>query len=386
MGYKLRMSAEIADWLGDLRESDPFAATEVGAALLAVMTAADVAALAFVTDTREPDSEDPRERLDRAYQRTLTVLQRFRRHSAEAATRRKELELRLSEERAAQRDGAALAKIAQMLAAARRREEVLTAQSQRLQVAVDAFRTAKETAKAMVTSAEAQRRLRDAFRAGGIEYDEPSLEAEQAAAQAETALVHADRLLDSAMVAAGLRERTPRAGTAGSGVLELQADPFGADIRIVFAIEPPGTVTLLAALEGCAVISEHRDDAIDLAGDLLAKIRDRGWSTDPEAQPVGGPEFATSAAFLAECFPSEADAVAERAAVLARAVSLRGLRGETDLGDPGMTGIFEDRLRKIDRDGLEAAGIRELAAYLRALGGRLELTAVIDGETHILAR
>jgi phage shock protein A len=376
MGYKLRMSAEIAEWLGDLRESDPVTATEVGASLLAVMDSAEATALAFVTDTHEP--ADPRERLDHAYQRMLRVMQQRRRKCAEVATRRQRLELVLSEGEVAE---PARAKLEVRLAEARRREEALTAQLQRLQTVVDAFRTQKEVAKAVVTATRARQTIDDALRAAGMEGDA----GEEVPASTDAELARAEQLLESAMAAAELSDRRPRASTSGPEVLELQADPLGADVRILFGIEPPGTVTLLAALEGEEAISEHRDTAIDLAAELLAGIRQDGWSTDTEDTAASGPEFAEPGAFLARCFPSETAAVVERADVLASAVSLRELRGGRDLAEVArITGISEDRLRWIDRHGLRGTTVGEAAAYIRGLGGRVEVTAIIDGEPHML--
>jgi phage shock protein A len=261
------------------------------------MDAADLTSLAFVAGAHEPDSADPRERLDQAYQRMLEGLQRLRREFAVVATRRKQLELRLREEQAAAGDPAALTDLEQKVAAARRREEVFTAQLSLLQQAVDAFRTQKETAKAKATAAEALRGVKDAFLAAGIETDNDAAGTDDAelTAQTDEALARAKRLLESVMDATGLGDvpgERRRASPADTDVLELQADPLGADIRVLFAIEPPGTVTLLAAIEGHAAISSHRDEAIDLAGELLDDIRHHGWqgehadgTADPREKP-----------------------------------------------------------------------------------------------------
>lgn len=390
MAHQLRMSAEIAEWLGDLRQSDPATATEVGAALLAVMHAGDVASLPFVAATDDSEA-DPRERLDVAYQRMLDVLQRLRRECAVAATRRKQLELRIGEPPAAELGQPALAVLERKLAAARRREEVLAQRNQRLQVAVDAFRTSKETAKAMATAAEARRSIKDAFLLAGIETDDGQPDADDAdiAANAAEALADADRLLGSVMAAADVRQPTgqhDKASASGGQVLQLHADPLGADVRILFAIEPPGTATLLAVLEGETVIRAQLGEAIGLASDLLTEIREDGWSPDAEDTAASGPEFAEPATFLAECFPSEAGAVQQRAAAIAAAVSLRGLRGERNLAEMArLTGIPEYRLERIYRNGLQTASVREAAAYIRAFGGRLELTATIDGESRVVS-
>ena len=43
------------------------------------------------------------------------------------------------------------------------------------------------------------------------------------------------------------------------------------------AVEPADTVTLLAVLDGEDAITEHRAQAIELAGDLLTDIRAGDW-------------------------------------------------------------------------------------------------------------
>lgn len=389
MGYQLRMTAEIAEWLGDLRESDPITAIEVGAALAALMEAAEVASLAFVTGTDDTAIDDPRERLDYAYQRMLEVLQRLRRKGAEVATLRKHLEMQVSDTRATAEPGAELADLEGKLAAAQRREEALAAQLQRVQGAVDYFRSAKESAKAVFTSADAQRRIQDALLAAGIEEEgktaavDRAAEVKAAELKADDVLAEASRLLRSAMAAAGLRAPAAYGATAaadGPPILQLHADPLVADVRVLFAIVPPGTATLLAVLEGEAVIRAHGEEAIDLARSVASEIRDAGWSAEPDDTVAGGPEFTEAATFLAECFPSQAAAVSQRAAALASAVTLRDLRGDRDLAAMERSAdICEDRLRRIDGHGLQVASVREAAAYVRALGGRLDVTVSIDG-------
>jgi hypothetical protein len=63
------------------------------------------------------------------------------------------------------------------------------------------------------------------------------------------------------------------------------------------------------------------------------------------------------------------------------------LRGARDLAEiAAITGMSEDRLRRIDRHGLRGTTVGEAAAYVHRLGGRLQVTAVIDGEPHVVAR
>jgi hypothetical protein len=111
--------------------------------------------------------------LDAAYQRHLVILQRARRAVADVATQAKRLELRISElERQAEDvagpgqgggvgQGQAARNVADPLAELCRdyvevkaKEERLTAASRRLQAEIDAFRQAKDAAKAAHTTAE----------------------------------------------------------------------------------------------------------------------------------------------------------------------------------------------------------------------------------------
>jgi phage shock protein A len=390
MGYRLRMTAEIAEWLGDLRESDPVTGAEVGAALLALMDAADAESLSFVTGTREA-SEDPRERLDRAYQRMLEGLQHIRRDIAQQAVRRHDAELRLStEQAAAEPDAAVITGLEREVAAAVRREESQELQCQRLQLAVDLFRARKETAKAMTTAAYAQQRIRDAFLAADVEEDDAKIEAVQLAAAARTdeELARTERLLRIVKATAGLRAAGQRASSDPDrpAVLELHADPLGADVRVLFGLEPPGTAVLLAVLEGEDAIADHRDEAVALAADLLAEIRDNGWSSSSSDAAASGPEFARTGTFLERCFPDNGSVIAKRATELVSLTSLRSLRGERDLAGARRTAdVDAHSLVVVERDGLQEASVRDAAAYVRALGGRLELTAVIDGERRALA-
>jgi hypothetical protein len=110
--------------------------------------------------------------LDAAYQRHLAVLQRSRRTLADVATSAKQLELRIGElerqaddvadhsqgsgadEGQAARNAAVLAELRRDYTEAQAKEERVSAASRRLMVATDAFRQAKDAAKAAHTAAE----------------------------------------------------------------------------------------------------------------------------------------------------------------------------------------------------------------------------------------
>jgi spore germination cell wall hydrolase CwlJ-like protein len=229
------MTAELGEWLAELGQSEPATAAEVGAAVVAVLDAAEPSGLAIVGSPSTPLSADPREAADYTNGLMLEELQHVRRRVSDVATSRKRGELRLGKERAAGTGRARLAELESDLVAARQREEHLTEQSQRLQWQVDAYRTAKESAKGMYTAA--------------AERPTPP-------------------------------PQPPSAADPAPGLLELRAGAAGSDIRILFAVEPADTVTLLAVLEGPEAISEHGAEAVELASSLLTEIREDGWPAD----------------------------------------------------------------------------------------------------------
>jgi hypothetical protein len=107
MSYRLRMSAELSDWLAGLCASQPgspeaVTAAETGAALTAVLDAADPAQLALVTDlglAGPADSGDPLAAVDDAAQSVRSGLEVLRAQVASAAeedaSRERELRDRL---------------------------------------------------------------------------------------------------------------------------------------------------------------------------------------------------------------------------------------------------------------------------------------------------
>lgn len=164
MSYRLRMSAEIGDWLSDLCASEPATAAEVGASLVALVSADHPSSLRLVGEPHV-DPPDPRELADMAYEALLEQLQKIRRDVATAATDRKHWADRVEAAEAAGQPDEVQAQLRRRRADAEQSEHELTRRSQRIQSDVDAFRTAKETAKAMYTAAEASLRIRAAVEA-----------------------------------------------------------------------------------------------------------------------------------------------------------------------------------------------------------------------------
>jgi hypothetical protein len=400
MSHRLRMSAEVGDWLTELCSSESGTAAEVGATLAAVLDAGDVADLAFVTDLGAPQEVEPGDRLaavDAAYQDLLAWLQLLRQQAAEAGSFRTASRVRISPA-----GTEPLPWTEEEIAEATQRETELKARSQRYQRDVDAFRTRKEAVKARYTAASATRDIQLAIRASADALARAGLnESEQPdvgeAAQAETDLAAADRDLATASAelsdllgeAATLRRSivsglsddhgTPR-GSADvtAGLLEVRASPFAADIRLLCAFEPAGTLTLLAVLDGEASVDEHRIQAIGLAGELLEEIRTEGWPAE-----IGHVTVADTATFLARFFPDLGSSVAARSAALAAADTIAGLRRRHEFGLADMaaaTGLTEAALWKLENQDLRSARLDDVAAYVQGLGARLELTAVLDGD------
>jgi phage shock protein A len=403
MAHRLRMSAELGDWLAELCTSEPASAAEVAAALVSVMTADDPTVLTLV-GAPAVDQIDPREELDELYQSVLEALQEVRRQAADAAWARAGAERLLAElDSEPQPDPAVQAWLRRARDKAKREEAGVTKRRERLQAEVDRFRTAKETAKAMYTAAEASLRIHDVVETVAAETvtvhrlvepgDRPAQSEDDDLAELNRALEAAEanlqavateayQTLRSLTVEAGQRPGHARSSTQPlAGLLELRADPLGRDVRLLLALQPADTVTLLAVLDGEDAIAEHQAQAIELAGGLLTDIRAGAWPPDDAISP-GDREvaFADSATFLARFFPSDSDVIAERADALSAAQTLAGLRSSNgmSLSDlAGETGISEERLRFIEDGGLRAAEVQEAAAYVRALGGRLTLTARI---------
>jgi hypothetical protein len=400
MGHRLRMSGEIGDWLTELGSSEVGVAAEVGAALAAVLDSDEAASLAFVTDLGAPAAVEPGDQLaavDAAYQDLLAWLQLLRREAAEAGSM-----ATASRQRITPAGSWPEPWTEDEIAQGRRREAELTARGQRWQRRVDAFRIRKEAVKARYTAASAARDIQRAIIAsaqavGRVGLDlrgqpevsdtsEAEAEAELAAAERELTTASAevgDLLAESARLRHGILgglsddDRTPDslAGVTG-GLLEFRACPFAADVRLLCAVEPAGTLTLLAVLAGEPAISSHLARAIGLAGELLAEIRSDGWPAD-----IGEVAFADTATFLHKSFPHLGSYISARSAELAAATTIAGLRRRRGLSLADIaaaTGMSESALWKLETSDLRSARIDEVADYVRALGGHLELTAVAD--------
>ena len=283
MGYRLKMSAEIYEWLAELRDSDPPTAILAAQALTALADSGDRLGPPLVTAVapRLP-SDELESALDQHYQARLESLTAMRRRVAQAATLRKNIELQLTTvERPSDRAG-----LQQRFAEAMAAEQRLTAESQREQMQLDAFRTRKEVLKAVYTAAEAGYLIEQAQGAGddAVSPGGPV----GAAARLDELTSQIEQELGLEAPAVGLMELRPGA-------------PADNGIRILFAVEPPGTALLIAVLEGDDAVRDHYRDAVHLASEVLQEAR--AYRAREEAAHA----FGDVQSFLEEFFPGRAD-------------------------------------------------------------------------------
>ncbi len=282
MGYQLKMSAEIYEWLAELRDSDPPAAVLAAQALTALADSGDRLGPPLVTGVAPRLSPDELgSALDQHYQARLESLTAMRRQVAEAATLRKNIELQLTDPEPPDPAG-----LRERLASAIEAEQRLTAASQREQMQVDAFRTRKEVLKATYTAAEAVHLIEQAQ--GAVDDAFLPDDAAESAARLDEIIGQIEQELGLEAPAEGLMELRPGA-------------PADDGIRILFAVEPPGTALLIAVLEGDDAVRDHYRDAVLLASEVLQEAR--AYRAREEAAHA----FGDAQSFLEEFFPGRAD-------------------------------------------------------------------------------
>jgi phage shock protein A/DNA-binding XRE family transcriptional regulator len=415
MGYQLRMHSEIRDRLTDLRDGEPELARLVGEAVLALLEAGESLGPPLVVplESALQPPDDPREALDYSYQRQLEHLTRVRRGVADVATSRKRIELQLStlEQQAAKLAGqrgrareagqADLAREAHMrearvqeqLSGLREQflvltgeEENLTTASQRLQAKVEAFRIRKETLKATYTAAEASQSVRAAFTLASTDADDPEAMQAYASAGFAGATASASEVLQE------IRDLTPPFPVGPGpdeddihpppGLMELRPGaPDDVQAGLLFAVEPPDTAVLVAWVDDPGGPPGHYRDVIEVAAGRL-----------PPAGTSSPADFISynAESLLDEFFPGEGTEVEVGASALAarnRARTLAEARQRISLTQAQVAermNVRQERVSAIERAEPGATEVRTLAAYVRALGGRLEIVADIGGERIVL--
>ena len=432
---KLQVHNEIRAWLTDLRGAEPELARLVGEAVLALLDAGESLGPPLVVPLesalRPPD--DPREALDHSYQRQLEILTKIRRGVADVATSRKRVELQLDAleqqaDRLASQRAAALnagkhaladqarareAEVQEQLSELRSQfliltgdEEKLTAASQRLAAKVNAFRTQKETIKATYTAAEATQRIREAFADIGADLSDVKVTYAEAdvssgpggAAAANDEPTRVTPALPGDKPTPKTRGVTPASlgGPAPEDrdsvlpppeMMELRPGAPG-EVRtgLLFALEPHGTAVLLARVEDPGGSAGEYQEVIPVATARLAA------QSGPAADAASPGAFTSydAESFLDEFFPGEETEVEIGAAALAarnRAHTLAEARQRMKLTQAQVArrmGVRQERVSAIERAEPGATEVRTLAAYVRALGGSLEIVAHIGGERIVL--
>jgi hypothetical protein len=262
-------------------------------------------------------------------------------------------------------------------------EAWLRARLQRQQARTDAFRSRKELLKATYTAARAELQVNE-------EIANSAAAGQDAAAQYAAAHNPASQEASTAALArlrdaAAQIERELGREPLPEGLLELRPGaPGDSEIRLIFAIEPPGTALLIAVLEGRDTAREQYRDAVTLSGEVLLEAR---AGQAPEASARG---YDDTRSLAEEFFPGQAAEVDDGAAALAarnRARTLAEQRtrlGLTQTEVAGRMGVQPDQVAAIERPDPGTTDIRTLTAYVAALGGRLELTAEFGGERIVL--
>jgi phage shock protein A len=395
VGYLLRMSGEIHDWLADLHDTDPSAAMLVGQALAALMSEGASLGPPLVVPVAATWPEDLVAALDSSYQHRLDRLQVVRKRVAEAAWLAKDLqdqvdELESAQARLADRHRRALEEgrkedaeqDARQLAVAERdatqarqllpwineTEGWLRTRLQRQQARTDAFRTRKELLKATYTAARAE-----------LEVTEATPDVDQADQGATTKAVA--RLRD----ATAQIERELGRQPLPEGLLELRPGaPGDGEIRLIFAVEPAGTALLIAVLEGREAARDQYREAVMLSADLLLEAR---AGQAPEASARG---YDDTRSLVEEFYPGQAAEVDAGASALVARNRARTLAEERTRLGLTQTEVAErmrvplEQLAAIERADPGTTDVRTLVSYVEALGGRLEITAEFGGDRVVL--
>ncbi len=415
MGYQLRIHREIRDRLTDLRGDEPELARLVGEAVLALLEAGESLGPPLVVPLESvlQPPDDPREALDYSYQRQLESLTKVRRGVADVATSRKRIELQVAtlegqagklagqRERAIEAGQADLVREAHMrevrvqeqLARLREQlllligeEEKLTTASQRLQAKVEAFRVQKETLKATYTAAEAAQTVREAFALTVTDTDDPEAVPADVPAGFSSATSTTSEILQE------IRDLTPPFPVSSGpdedgihlppGLMELRPGaPDHVRAGLVFAVEPPDTAVLVAWTDDPGGPHESYRDVIEVAAGRL-----------PPAGTSSPADFISynAESLLDEFFPGEGTEVEVGAGALVardRAHTLTEARQRMRLTQAQVAermNVRQERVSAIERAEPGATEVRTLAAYVRALGGRLEIVADVGGERIVL--
>jgi phage shock protein A len=323
-GYALAMSGEIHDWLAELRDTDPSAALRVVQALVTLMDKGVSLGDPLVASTADSWPWALMQALDRSYRERLDQLTAVRRGEADAATLIKDIQDQVAALETAQANledqhrraldtgrPQEATQAADKLAAARQQiaqarqllpgvieaRHRLGQATQRLQARADAWRVRKEVLKAGYMAASGSLRASEAIAALSLADDDDDWQDEGS-----------DQVISRA-ADARLAELTAQMeqvlGQQGGpeGLMALRPGaPLRGDIRILFAVEPPGIALLIAVLHGLEVVEDQFPEAVMASADMLRRIR---AGQAPEAAAHTYPDTRT---FLQEFYSGDVDA------------------------------------------------------------------------------
>ena len=323
-GYALTMSAEIHDWLAGVRGSDPQAAMRVAQALITLMEKGASLGDPLVFSTAGSWPWALMRELDRGYEERLERLSAMRRNEADASTLIKDIQAQVAmlESAQAKLEGlhrraldagrlqeatdtaGKLAAAHQQAAQARRllpgviaARHRLGQATQRLQGRAEAWRARKETLKASYTAASGSLRVGEAIAALGLAGDDGDPQHEDSGEAISTS---ADARL--AELSAQMERQLGQEGWP-EGLMELRPGaPVRSDIRILFAVEPPGTALLIAALEGPEVAEDQFPEAVMASADMLRRVR------AGQAPEAAAHAYADTRSLLHEFYPGTGSA------------------------------------------------------------------------------
>ena len=404
MGYQLRMSGEIHDWLADLHETDPAAAMLVGQALAALMSEGASLGPPLVVPVAETWPEDLAAALDASYQHRLDRLQVVRKRAAEAAClvrdiqdqidelesararlddrRRRALEAGRKDEAeqagrcrtVAERD---ITQARQLLPWLTETEAWLRTRLQRLERRTGEFRVRKELLKATYVTAHAEVQVAEEIPVAS----DPGAAAE-AAGRLRDVTAQIRQELGRQPLPDGLLELRPAtpATPATPDTPGTPGTPADGDIRLIFGLEPPGTALMIAVLEGREAARDQYRDAVLLSADVLLEAR-AGQAPEASARA-----YDDTRSLAEEFFPGQAAEVEDGAAALAdrnRARTLAEERTRLGLSQTEVAqrmGVPQDQVAAIERADSGTIDVRTLISYIEALGGRLNLTADFGGD------
>jgi phage shock protein A len=395
VGYRLRMSGEIHDWLADLNETDPPAAMQVGQALAALMSEGVGLGPPLVVPVAATWPEDMVAALDASYERRLDRLRVMRKRAAETAWLVKDLRAQIddlesaqarledqrrgaleegrkedAEQAGRQRDTAErdITQARQLVPWIAETEGWLRTRLDRTQRRTDEFRVRKELLKATYTAVRAE-----------LQVIEEMADPDQTGQQAGTEAVA--RLRDATVAIERELGRQP----LPEGLLELRPGaPGDGEIRLIFAVEPPGTALLIAVLEGREAARDQYREAVLLSADLLLEAR-AGQAPEASARAYDDIGSLTGEFYSGQAAEVEAGASALLARNRARTLAEQRTRlGLTQTEVAGRMGIGPDQVAAIERAEPGTTDVRTLVAYVEALGGRLELTAEFGGDRVVL--